>query len=255
MRESFVLYTEYQEHLELLSTEELGILFKAIFAYQSESDLPEMNAAVKIAFSFIRKRMDADAEKYEEMCRKRAEAGRKGAEVTNKKKSANDASDDSEKRQKRQMPNLPKTKTAKTADNDFELDNDNDIKNLKSKSTDARASAEDRFEEFWVRYPKKVGKGGAKKSWNRIKPGKDLFEKILQALASQVKSAQWQEENGRFIPNPSTWLNQGRWDDELPSIRGKPTRAPTGTRFSNFEQREDDIDSIALAMMKKQMEG
>ena len=23
------------------------------------------------------------------------------------------------------------------------------------------------------------------------------------------------EENGRFIPNPATWLNQGRWEDEV----------------------------------------
>ena len=31
----------------------------------------------------------------------------------------------------------------------------------------------------------------------------------------QKGSRQWRENNGQFIPNPATWLNQGRWEDEL----------------------------------------
>lgn len=70
------------------------------------------------------------------------------------------------------------------------------------------------FEEFWKSYPKKVGKGAAEKSWMRIKPTKELFEKIMTALAKAKNTDQWQRENGRFIPNPATWLNQKRWEDE-----------------------------------------
>ncbi len=49
----------------------------------------------------------------------------------------------------------------------------------------------------------------------RIKPDKALFEKMLKALKEQKKSEQWQKENGRFIPNPATWLNGGYWDNEV----------------------------------------
>lgn len=75
---------------------------------------------------------------------------------------------------------------------------------------------ERRFAEFWQLYPKKVGKKAALISWKRIKPNADMFELILQAVANAKVSDQWRRESGRFIPNPATWLNQGRWDDELP---------------------------------------
>ena len=78
-------------------------------------------------------------------------------------------------------------------------------------------SAQDqRFDLFWTAYPKKVGKAAAKKSWNKVKPNGELFEKIMEAIDAAKRSEQWLRENGRFIPNPATWLNQGRWDDEIP---------------------------------------
>lgn len=73
-----------------------------------------------------------------------------------------------------------------------------------------------RFNTFWETYPKKVGKQAALKSWNRIKPNTELYDRIMAAVEVAKKSEQWQRENKRFIPNPATWLNQGRWDDEPP---------------------------------------
>jgi len=78
-----------------------------------------------------------------------------------------------------------------------------------------------RFDEFWAMYPKKVAKGAALKSWGRIKPTKELFIKMLGTLSAAKASADWKRENGRFIPNPATWLNQGRWDDEIPLAGGE----------------------------------
>jgi hypothetical protein len=77
---------------------------------------------------------------------------------------------------------------------------------------------ERRFADFWSEYPKKVGKKAALGSWKRIKPDTELFEKIMQAIRAAKQSEQWRRENGRFIPNPATWLNQGRWDDELEEV-------------------------------------
>lgn len=74
---------------------------------------------------------------------------------------------------------------------------------------------EERFERFWRAYPNKTGKGAARKSWQRIRPSEDLLQTMLNALAAQKLSAKWQTEGGRFIPNPSVWLNQERWEDEV----------------------------------------
>lgn len=74
---------------------------------------------------------------------------------------------------------------------------------------------EQRFERFWNAYPKKVGKAEARKAWKKAKITSEIFEKVLTAIEAGKAAEQWQREGGRFIPNPATWINQGRWDDEL----------------------------------------
>jgi hypothetical protein len=81
-----------------------------------------------------------------------------------------------------------------------------------SKSLDQQES-EMYFEDFWYKYPKKVGKQEAVKAWKKSKP--DIL-KVIDALNWQIPSKQWQAENGKYIPNPATYLNQGRWEDENP---------------------------------------
>lgn len=71
------------------------------------------------------------------------------------------------------------------------------------------------FEEFWVKYPRKIAKTEAKKCWNKIKPTELLVNNILNSLENQTKSSQWNRDNGQFIPHASTWLNQQRWQDEI----------------------------------------
>ena len=70
------------------------------------------------------------------------------------------------------------------------------------------------FAEFWHAYPKKVGKGAAEKAWVKAKINGHSGE-VLKALETQKHSEQWKREDGRFIPNPATWLNQRRWEDQI----------------------------------------
>ena len=69
------------------------------------------------------------------------------------------------------------------------------------------------FAAFWKTYPKKVGKDAAEKVWAR-KVKADDVQAVMDALDKQRSSEQWNQDGGRFIPHPSTWLNQGRWKDE-----------------------------------------
>ena len=69
------------------------------------------------------------------------------------------------------------------------------------------------FDMFWIAYPKKVGKEAARKAWAKANP--DLAT-VLNALEWQKVSPQWFKNNGQYIPNPSTWLNQHRFLDEKP---------------------------------------
>lgn len=103
----------------------------------------------------------------------------------------------------------------------------------------SKTLAERRFDEFWTAYPKKVGKKAAWSAWNKIKPDTELYDKIMTAIGRARATDQWQRENGRFIPNPATWLNQGRWDDEYEEVNtngehrrfsGANSKEPTGTK-------------------------
>lgn len=72
---------------------------------------------------------------------------------------------------------------------------------------------EQQFEEFWSKYPKKVAKSTAKKAFEKVSAP---LETLLTAIERQKCSEQWSKDGGQFIPNPATWLNQERWNDELP---------------------------------------
>ena len=70
------------------------------------------------------------------------------------------------------------------------------------------------FERFWQAYPKKVGEDAARRVWRRLAPDNDLTDAMIAAVETHRASAQWQQEGGKFIPHPRTWLHHGRWKDE-----------------------------------------
>lgn len=71
----------------------------------------------------------------------------------------------------------------------------------------------DEFARFWVCYPKKVGKKAAQKAFQNAQ-NRPRIDDLLKAIDRARVSEQWRKDGGQFIPNPATWLNQGRWDDE-----------------------------------------
>lgn len=80
--------------------------------------------------------------------------------------------------------------------------------------TRAGSGEEEQFEVFWKAYPRKVNKQTARKSFSKA-IGKVSLETMLCALEKQKRSPQWVRDKGQYIPHPSTWLNQGRWEDEM----------------------------------------
>ena len=77
----------------------------------------------------------------------------------------------------------------------------------------------DRFEVFWTAYPKKIGKDKCRRWFASHKITDTLLDNMLNALDTQKRSSQWSKDDGQFIPHPYTWLNQGRWQDEVEQSR------------------------------------
>lgn len=77
----------------------------------------------------------------------------------------------------------------------------------------ARGRSDAEFAVFWSAYPKKVGKKSARKAFDHVS---EPVESLVTAIKRQECSAQWSRDGGQYIPNPTTWLNQERWEDQLP---------------------------------------
>lgn len=84
-------------------------------------------------------------------------------------------------------------------------------------------SISDLFNAFWEVYPRKQGKGNAKRWFNTHKPNKELVDKMIKTVTLYSKSVEWTKEKGKYIPHPTTWLNGERWEDEAP-ILGQDTK-------------------------------
>ena len=78
------------------------------------------------------------------------------------------------------------------------------------------------FDEFWKAYPNKTGKDAARKAFDKRKPKRELLDSMLAALDLQRASKKWTDDGGQYIPNPSTWLNEGRWMDEASALVAEP---------------------------------
>lgn len=191
---SFNVYLDYIENIEALTDEEVGQLFRALLSYTNTDVVPEMSAIVKVAFTPMRKQIDVEFEHFRMKSEANSENARKRWQMVAEKKDAKKC----EEMRSHQNKN-------KNKEENKEL-----------------------FNEFWTAYPKKVGKQVALRSFDKLNVNREMLDKMLEAIKKQKGSNQWQDS--QYIPNPSTWLNQERWNDELPKAKTKA--------YGNYMQRE-----------------
>lgn len=189
-KDSFVLYTEYIEQIELLSMEQRGILLTAIFAYVSDAELPDMDGITKMAFAFIKSRIDKDTEKYAKTIEKRKEAGKLGGRPK--------ANGYSEKQEKAKKANGFSEKQ-----NNPVYDNDNvnvNVNVLKDKTYTCA------FEELWKAYPRKKEKAGAYKCYKARLADGFSEDELKTAVKRYADECQRQKTEQKYIKLAATFL-------------------------------------------------
>lgn len=139
------------------------------------------------------------------------------------------------------------TVTNGTKANEEEENNNN---NKEKEKNNKKISPLAGFDRFWAAYPKKTAKPDAVKAFGKLKPDADLLDTILGAIERQKATAQWQEDGGRFIPHPATWLNGRRWEDEVQAA-GNVRKAVTA---QDYTQREyEDVSEKPEDMIRRLM--
>jgi hypothetical protein len=101
------------------------------------------------------------------------------------------------------------------------------LKNLKDELPENADPTEDElpaFDLFWKAYPKH--RHTARKKALAIFKSKccsTIIGKLLDALDARKKTIDWLKDDGQYVPHPTTWLNQERWNDEI-----TPAKTPQG---------------------------
>jgi hypothetical protein len=100
------------------------------------------------------------------------------------------------------------------------------------------------FGFFWEIYPRQVGKGEAFASWQRLTL--DQQRRAYVALKAQLPALTARlNENGKNVcPHPSTWINQGRFDDAPEALR-VPQRGADKPKF--MRTRDEDFEAYKRA--------
>lgn len=92
--------------------------------------------------------------------------------------------------------------------------NKKEVKEIKNTNSCAHSSngALSVFDSFWSLYPKKKAKKACEQKWRALKLDSHI-EQILEKLKQQIENDdQWLRG---YIPDPLTYLNQARWEDEI----------------------------------------
>jgi hypothetical protein len=72
---------------------------------------------------------------------------------------------------------------------------------------------DNKFEEVWKAYPRKVAKAEARKAWLQTKDVRPQNAVIIKAIRT-AKLHYWDLTQPAFIPHFATWLRGERWEDE-----------------------------------------
>jgi len=76
------------------------------------------------------------------------------------------------------------------------------------------------FELFYKSYPKREARTKALHAWTKLHPDNNLQQIILNAIEKQKLHKSGLKSRNEFCPEwpmPATWLNQRRWEDEIPA--------------------------------------
>lgn len=243
----FIIYRKFYMGISLLSSEQKGKLMEALFADMGEGEMPSLDPVTHAIFNMMLPSVHDAQDSFSRRSEASRENGRLGGRPK-KEKVNTEVSEFTEEKNKpsekpRNLENLQVFKNLNRIDknrieeintphtpqaSDGELSlfdmssaspaecDSSPIGEKKGSSKEKAAGYSDDFEKFWQEYPKRVSKGQAWKTWEKLRKAKELpsVDELCNALGWRKIADDWEKDDGRYIPHPSTWLNAHGWEDE-----------------------------------------
>ena len=228
-KEYVPIFFDWLENTQDIAPEDKGNLIDAVVAYAAGEDYEKfLTPGNVVAFRFMKGQIDRNNKISDS--RSIAGSSKKDQNTTNENKPEQNETNGIKTEQTES--NFPKEK---------EKEKEKDKENKKESKKEKMETAE-RFSRFWHEYPRKESKVAAQRAFEKLKPDEELLQTMIAAIHRQKDSAQWQENGGQYIPHPSSWLNNHRWEDETRTAQGKTVTA------QQYEQR--DYNSVQDDIMR-----
>ena len=232
MKDSFILYTEQKEVVDKLTDEQAGKIFKAIYEYVQTDKMPELDGLLDIIIIPFKQSLDRNTEKWEEIKKKRSEAGKLGAEIK-KQKQAKEAN-----------ANFAKNEIANQAVNvsvpvpvNVNVNDNVNVKDNVNVNDNASDSCVDGLQKIIEFYNNNIG---------QLMPyGLTLLEDYLKEMPSDLIiyamkiAVEADKKTINYIKAIlNNWSNKGIKTVIEAEKENKDFKKSKGKKESNFEQRE-----------------
>lgn len=116
----------------------------------------------------------------------------------------------------------------------------------KASTPAADAAIEMQFEAWWKLYPRKIGKGQARKAFKTALSKTDA-DTLNAGVKSYVESVAGKDQ--QYIAHPATWLNGERWDDE-PTPEAPAEKSPWDYTNEDYIRAEEALERRYAASLE-----
>lgn len=222
-KESFVYYRSFWDAIQTRPDNERLALYDAILLYAFEGKQSELQGVEYSIFTLIKPQIDANHRKWEN--------GFKGGRPNSNKVGLKDVGGGSDEITTGfKNENLMRNEEGERSKEEGLMDNEErEIKNDECYNENDNLNHQwkkpsKEFEQFWDLYPKKVGK----------KEAEEIFEQLTpedQSAAINNISRLYSQTPTKFVPNPSNYLRDARWEDM--AIEQTPKS------YNDYERDED----------------
>jgi hypothetical protein len=268
-KDSFIIHHDTASIFQELTNEQAGELIKHLIFYSNslnknpkEPKKPSGFSSVVtlLAFSF-EKQLERDFWKYQTVCERNENNGKKGGRPQkldkiktqqNPKKADSDNDSDSDKdNDKESKKDIKDTASGFSQNENSAVDNLSTVEtdyseipnsSVSSKMEHTQKQKNEEFNQFWEAYGKKVKKPKAEESFKKALKTKDTtFQSVMNGVKKYneyLQVATWLEK-----ADPTSWLNQGRWNDDYDNLikqeYKKNNKTPPVAQKSYEKQQEE----------------
>ena len=222
-KKGFILYCDLIHTIKKMPDDKAGLLFKHLLAYVNDENPTTDDLLIELTFEPIKQQLKRDLNKWENELIKKGDSGSLGNlkrwnedlynKVISKELSLQKAVEIAKHRRESQCDKNSRTVSQDVANIAvIDIVKVKDINKLD-------------FNLFWNLYPKKIARAKCEPKWNKL-----TFEQQTKIISTLPNFIKYKPFESYTHPNPETYLNQERWNDEIQV---------------NNKNNETDLDSLS----------